>query len=325
MPSDPKALLLLAAGANGLVGTDMKPWHLKASYQLFDWQGKVSGKGTYEEFWASPTKRKRIFTSPEFTQTEFTTDKGALRSGANEQVPAALNQIVDQLINPISIGSEQIQHLTLAVQENSLGNQKLECITVTGSDGNELSRIFSGNAFCLDEKMPVLRISMRSGPAPQVLHNSILRVQGHYLPQDLQGFGPNVPDAKPRPAFIAHVDAIETLSKIEDADFAPTPDAIRPPRRIDLSAEAAAKQLLTHPRPIYPAIAQALRVSGTVVLNVVIYSDGKLQPLNVVSGPAMLQMAAMECARKWTYKPFLNNGEPVEVSTTVSVPFVLMN
>src|SRR5580700_1766841 len=54
MPSDPKALMLLAARANSIAGADVQPWHLKATFQVFDWDGKLTNQGTYEEFWAGP-------------------------------------------------------------------------------------------------------------------------------------------------------------------------------------------------------------------------------------------------------------------------------
>ena len=62
LPGDPKELMLLVSKSNGLTGDDVKPWHVKASYQLLDDQGKVEDQGIYEELWVSPTKYKRTFT-----------------------------------------------------------------------------------------------------------------------------------------------------------------------------------------------------------------------------------------------------------------------
>ncbi len=75
--------------------------------------------------------------------------------------------------------------------------------------------------------------------------------------------------------------------------------------------------------PQYPAIAKAARIQGTVVLQATISKTGTIEGLQVLSGPPMLQQAAMDAVRSWRYKPYLLNGEPVEVGTTINVVFSL--
>ncbi len=75
--------------------------------------------------------------------------------------------------------------------------------------------------------------------------------------------------------------------------------------------------------PQYPAIAKAARIQGIVVLQATISQNGLIQNLRVISGPPMLQQAAMDAVRSWRYKPYLLNGEPVEVETTINVVFNL--
>ncbi|MFZ1939524.1 MAG: energy transducer TonB [Terracidiphilus sp.] len=75
--------------------------------------------------------------------------------------------------------------------------------------------------------------------------------------------------------------------------------------------------------PEYPAIGREIRLQGTVVLQATISKSGTIENLHVVSGPAMLQQAALDAVKQWQYKPYLLNGEPVEVETTVNVEFKL--
>ena len=75
--------------------------------------------------------------------------------------------------------------------------------------------------------------------------------------------------------------------------------------------------------PNYPAIARAIRLGGTVVLQATISKSGAIENLRVVSGPAMLQQAAIDAVQQWRYRPYLLNGQPVEVDTTVNVDFTL--
>jgi len=73
--------------------------------------------------------------------------------------------------------------------------------------------------------------------------------------------------------------------------------------------------------PAYPDDARAGKIQGTVVLHAIIEKDGKISNLTVVSGPKELQMAALDAVRQWTYKPYLLNGNPTQVDTTISVNF----
>jgi len=95
------------------------------------------------------------------------------------------------------------------------------------------------------------------------------------------------------------------------------------PKTIKISGGVMVGNLLLKTQPVYPPIAKAARVSGTVVLQASISKTGSIENLKVVSGPAMLQQSAIDAVRQWRYRPYLLNGEPVEVETTVNVIFTL--
>ena len=71
----------------------------------------------------------------------------------------------------------------------------------------------------------------------------------------------------------------------------------------------------------YPALGQHSRVQGSVVLEAVIGSDGVIEGLRVISGPSILSGAAQQAVRQWHFKPYLQNGRPVETKCTVTVNF----
>jgi protein TonB len=96
-----------------------------------------------------------------------------------------------------------------------------------------------------------------------------------------------------------------------------------PPRKINISAGVAVGNLVQKTQPIYPPIAKAARVSGTVVLQATISKTGTIENLRVMSGPAMLQQSALDAVKTWRYRPYLLNNDPVEVETTVNVIFTL--
>ncbi len=80
---------------------------------------------------------------------------------------------------------------------------------------------------------------------------------------------------------------------------------------------------LSCPSPVYPPIALAAHVQGSVVLHAILSKQGTVENPQVISGPEMLRNAAMQAVRSWQYKPYLLGAEPVEVDTTVTVEFRL--
>ncbi|MFZ1156973.1 MAG: energy transducer TonB [Candidatus Sulfotelmatobacter sp.] len=95
------------------------------------------------------------------------------------------------------------------------------------------------------------------------------------------------------------------------------------PKRVRISQGVTRGMLIQKVEPAYPAIARAARIQGEVVLAAVISKNGEIQNLTLVSGHPMLTAAALEAVKQWRYRPFLLNGEPVEVETTIIVTFQL--
>jgi len=75
--------------------------------------------------------------------------------------------------------------------------------------------------------------------------------------------------------------------------------------------------------PDYPAQARQLRIEGTVQLEATIAKDGKVSNIKAVSGHPILARAAIEAVKQWKYKPYLLNGQPVEIETQIAVNFKL--
>jgi TonB family protein len=100
----------------------------------------------------------------------------------------------------------------------------------------------------------------------------------------------------------------------------PTSGKVAP---LHVAEDVMASKLIHRVQPVYPQIALAAHVSGTVVFHAVIAEDGRVKSLQFISGPALLEHAAANAVYQSRYQPTLLNGEPVQVDTTVSVDFVL--
>jgi protein TonB len=76
-------------------------------------------------------------------------------------------------------------------------------------------------------------------------------------------------------------------------------------------------------QPVYPRSALSMRVEGTVELLATISKNGDISHVKVLSGDSQLAKAATEAVKQWKYKPYLLNGEPVEIQTQVTINFKL--
>src|SRR5580693_4951248 len=98
---------------------------------------------------------------------------------------------------------------------------------------------------------------------------------------------------------------------------------IATPQRVRVSSGVSTGLLIRKVQPNYPQLAKQARIQGSVVLQAEISKDGTIQNLQLISGHPMLAPAAIEAVKQWRYKPYLLNGEPVAVETTVVVNFSL--
>ena len=73
----------------------------------------------------------------------------------------------------------------------------------------------------------------------------------------------------------------------------------------------------------YPSLARQMKVQGSVLLQAFVSADGGIRELRVLSGPPILVSAAAEAVRQWRFKPYLQNGQPVETQAKISVNFTI--
>ena len=81
--------------------------------------------------------------------------------------------------------------------------------------------------------------------------------------------------------------------------------------------------LLKKVQPTYPRNAITMRIEGSVELMATISKTGDISHVKVLSGDAQLSRAASDAVKQWKYKPYLLNGEPVEIQTQVTINFKL--
>jgi TonB family protein len=73
----------------------------------------------------------------------------------------------------------------------------------------------------------------------------------------------------------------------------------------------------------YPVLAQHMNVQGSVVLEALIGTDGMIENVRVLRGPAILSSAAQQAVREWKFKPIYQHGQAVESKATITVNFTI--
>ena len=95
------------------------------------------------------------------------------------------------------------------------------------------------------------------------------------------------------------------------------------PQHVQVTGSVMADHLVKKVAPAYPPLARQARIQGEVILKAHISKSGDVENLQLVSGHPMLAPAAIEAVKQWKYIPYVFNGEPVKVETSVTVNFTL--
>ena len=124
--------------------------------------------------------------------------------------------------------------------------------------------------------------------------------------------------------------AAPSLTAIAPASGGPLPNltggtgVTRPVlQTLNVSQGVSQGLLIKKPQPIYPPNALRMHIEGSVQLLATISKEGDISAVKVLSGDTNLAKAAAEAVKQWKYKPYLLNGEPVEIQTQVTVNFKL--
>jgi TonB family protein len=334
LPKDPREIFAAAAPFYDFSSPELKPWHLKATYQLYDEKGKTSEEGTYEYWWASPQVYRSTWTRPGATHSEWHT---AIGKHAHQDSGEALKffeyKLQVALFSPLpsyadlDLGKSRLDQETLGKKD-----AKFPCIMVIPLMPNYpgLKDVPLGlfPTYCFDTQLPVLRASRSFGTLTTEF-NHIVKVQNRYLAREILVF------EEKRKILSATVDTISGLAPSDPALTPPVEPIVAksgdaPGSKVEktvlISAGVMQGMLVKKTTPYYPQQAKDMHISGTVVLQATIGTDGGIHDLHVISSPSpLLAVSSLWAVSQWQYKPYLLFGEPVEVETTVNVIYTLGN
>lgn len=98
-------------------------------------------------------------------------------------------------------------------------------------------------------------------------------------------------------------------------------DTAAKPKKLRVSSGVAEGLKIHAVNPKYPREAREKGIQGDVILQATIDTKGNITNLNAVKGDPILAEASIDAVKQWKYKPYILNGEPVEVETTIKIQF----
>jgi TonB family protein len=320
-PTDPKALLSAAAKAYDFTSAELSPWHLKATYQLYDVNGVPAQNGTLEYWWASPRVHRSAWTRPGMERTEWTTEDGATYRRQTGEPLKHFERILEQsLISPLPAKKLMEPGRRLDMRTISAGSGHISCMTSTPQSmaQGKLQAPHPPIAgyYCFDPHTQALRLTYFNSVTTD--YSRVASFQGRFLARDMSISVGKIT------VFSVSVETLEALDST-NAELNPPPDAERVSDAVrgpaaDSGGSITIGSLVKKTQPVYPSEAKASLIQGTVVLAAIIGKDGKIKDLEALASPSeVLTKSALDSVRKWEYKPYLLNGAPVEVDTVVNV------
>ena len=310
--SGPGEQLKRMEAATSLERDGLPSWHLRVSFDLYDviCQRKLES-GTIEEWWTSPHDQRIVVTSPSYNSSQ-------LAVHPDKREAYLVNLLLKQVVHPIPPQSE-LTGIEVVTKDKEFGNVPLSCSLIVAAGTKPAEYREDWPEFCFQPNTTVLRAHLDQGHFSDVRNRlaSFLNTSVA-LDNELSYSG--------RTAITGHVDVLETYHPVEThpAQNSPEPGSSAARGGASIPGSVQAGRLLTKMPPSYPDAAKIRRVGGTVVLCGVISKQGLISSLDVVSSPdPSLSDSALQAVKQWTYAPYLLNGTPTEVETTITVNFNL--
>ncbi|SNT18897.1 TonB family C-terminal domain-containing protein [Granulicella rosea] len=322
-PSDAtelKKLLDTARDKTKLESPSTGAFHLHATFETFDKNGKPDGSGELAIWWDGHERVKRIVTYRGLTQTLIKAH-GSFTSSEPFRSSLSERYLLDALLNPVPHLPSQPK-IALEYKPTTLGGLPAGCIIATPQPmvvGGKVLRdptpAGGAHAYCLTLEDSTLRLA-KAPPDKTITYNGLEPFGDKSVAHRI-----SITEEKTVRAKL-EIDSMAPWDPV-DSDFIPQTSALHTPSIEDVPAGVAEGMVISKVPPVYPEIERVKRASGTVIVSAIISRDGAVADAEAASSPsAGFSQAAITAVKQWRYRPYLLDGQPVEVMTNVFVNFV---
>jgi TonB family protein len=321
---DPASLYATVARSYDFTNPTMQPWQLTATYQTFDPAGKPAESGTFHYWWLSPAVHRSTWTRGSAVQSEWLTADGRkLQTASGGPVHFFEINFVRELLSPlVDPNDPDLSDTYFERDTRTFGNVKAPCVKIVGKltvhhttpfpYAPPIDRVVS--TVCFDPKLPVVVLSS-SLVGHTYAYGDFVRTQDRYLPRSL------VESINGRRLLTLSVQSVDSLNP-RDPALAPPADA-KPDT--DAPVHLTRNDIISHRvggSLGYPRSPNRAGIAGTVLLEFIITKDGHVRDPEPISSPdPSLTAAAISSISRWEFKPWVINGQPVEVRTEYEVKY----
>jgi len=305
-----KAHAIFDKGAqlNGLTAKDMQPYHLKATYELYEGDPTPEA-GTLEVWSTGPDTWKRTYTGKKYSGTEWSvTGTDRYQEKGNPKVNfdhAKLDLRVGvPTVNPLLLASGFKPEYEFSGGLLSTPVQ-MTCIMVAPAQN-------PGNAiptYCFDAES---HLRLVNAPETAFQLDDYQMFQNRAVAKDLKV------SSNKHLASTIKVVLLEPLSPADAAMVKPPSNAVSQPySRVPGDPKLV---VVKQSGAMYPMKAAEQRALGTVYVNAIILKTGKVKIKGAV-GNWLLTQAASDAIADWKFQPYQVNGQPVDVEATIPYTF----
>jgi Gram-negative bacterial TonB protein C-terminal len=296
------------AAANNLENKGNKPFHMVMAVQLYGFQGEPTERGTVEKWWAAQGSERTIVHLPSLNE-DGSTPKNA--SPAVMRDWYLVQELIEAAVHPVPSGVRPGAKVKEGARE--FGKTRLSCVTPV-SDLTQGSKL---TTLCMTPQIDDVRALLESNGS-EMIRNSIGKFGDTYVALELQI------SLLGQHAIAGKVTTLQSFdpatSKVQlQSSAAAGSDTFSIGR---FPARVLDGKRVSFVEPSYPNIAKVGHMSGSVVLGATICKDGSVRNVAPLAYSDVIFVgAASNAVLQWKYVPYLVNGEPVEVSTTITVNF----
>ncbi len=304
--------LLAATDTTSLESIYKRPWYMKVQVDIPAKNSSPDSVGTIER-WQDGERSKTVYSLGSSQLTQLNLENKQFRVQEGDLIPDAVEDGFENILHP-GPSAKALEGTQPELRRKPFGNITLDCVM--------LARTLPKNVVAPLGLFPTYCLSATDQIAASYNFGSrtfLASTTGKFLDHTVV-----LGDVILNGAFVLvreKVNELKTFTPTQD-QFDPTPEMAASENSVGLSGDVVSGRVLSKEPPVYPASARAARISGTVILSAVIGEDGHIEYLTPTSVPDVnLAIAAMDAVRRWRYKPYLLNGRPTKVTTTITVNF----
>lgn len=310
----PASRLDAASTLTSLDGINQRAWHLKLDVTVFDAKGKNPNVGTIE-VWHAGADERTAYAFGEISGRTLKHDGETYYGRGVPGLPFEADEVLQQVLHPGPGPNDAIDAVP-EMRKQKFDKVDLNCVMLTQPiKGVRSIPLGLFPTYCLDS-VGIIRLTFNFGSQAAIL-NHMGTFLGHDIATEVV-----IRDGE----LIVASAKVVTLATYtpQSGEFVPGADMVQVGATARVAAGVITGNRISFVEPVYPENAKEHHETGTVILRAIIGRDGhvhSLRPTNAADADFVI--SAIAAVRQWKYRPYLLNGEPTEVDTTITVNFAM--